>query len=120
MSSMSVKPPSLPVRVASTIVPSTRRRGPGLPNQVFASQFVLDDANTLDGYGDHYANPAASRDSGGANVGITFLNGDDGWHTDVAEINGSVFYQVRVTFHSNPETATDAELSALGLTWVQN
>jgi hypothetical protein len=84
------------------------------------NQSVLDDANTLDGYGDHYADPSASRDLAGANVGVTFLNGDTTWHTEVSDLNGATFYQVRVTFHSNPETATDAELSALGLTWVQN
>lgn len=81
---------------------------------------VLEDANSLDGYGDHYADPSTSRALAGANTGITFLGNDSTWHSDVSDLDGAKFYQVRVTFHSNPETSTNAELSALGLTWEQD
>jgi hypothetical protein len=78
---------------------------------------VLEDASSLDGYGDHYTDPNTSRDSASANLGISFLDGDPSWHGDVSSIDGAPYYQVRVTFVSSAETAARAGLSALALSW---
>ena len=80
---------------------------------------MLENATTLDGYGDYYEDPGseAGRDSANANPGLILLPGSEGWHADVSELEGATYYQVRVTFTSNTESGTTAELSALGLTW---
>ncbi len=77
---------------------------------------VRQDATSLDFYGDDYQNPAMSRDQ--PNPQITFLDGDDQWHTDVSEIDGAPFYQIRLTFLSSAETGVSPELSGIGLTWI--
>ena len=54
------------------------------------------------------------------NPTFNFLN-DSAWHDDVSDIDGVPYYQIRITFLSNIETALSPELSALGITWqVQN
>ena len=83
---------------------------------------MLENATVFDGYGDYYPTPdtAFGRDPGAANPGVIFLLNDNTWHADVSDIDGSSYYQVRVTFTSNPETGTNPELSAVGLTWQQS
>ncbi len=70
------------------------------------NQAVLDNANTLDGYGDHYANPdqPGGRDLLAANTGVTFLHNDTSWHAaeDVSDLNGARYYQVRVDLPFEP------------------
>jgi hypothetical protein len=78
---------------------------------------VREDANALDGYGDDYAAPGNSRDN--PNPQINFLDGDATWHTNVSEIDGALYYQVRVTFLSSTETGVSPELSGIGLTWLE-
>jgi len=71
-------------------------------------------ASELDGYGDWYENPVTDRNL--PNTIITFV-GDAEWKSDVSRIDGAQYYQMRLTFLSNPETAVSPEISAVGLTW---
>jgi hypothetical protein len=64
-----------------------------------------ENATTLDPYGNYPS-------------GITFLN-DAAWHGNISEIDGAPWYQMRLTFISNPETNQTAELSGLGLAYWQ-
>lgn len=50
------------------------------------------------------------------NPGITFQS-DDRWFLDVDGIENARFYQVRLTFVSNPETGRSPEVSAFAMTW---
>jgi hypothetical protein len=63
------------------------------------------DAGNLDPYGD----------SGVFNV--TWLNGDAGWTSDLAALDGARFVQVRVTFTANAESGVTPELGALGISY---
>ncbi|MBL4769651.1 MAG: hypothetical protein JKY61_00535 [Planctomycetes bacterium] len=86
-------------------------------------------ASVLDIYGDHYpvrsgAGPWPLHNTGLSNVGIVDLNGGAGlaneeWYSDIADINGARFYQVRLTFNSNIRTAQSPRLSALAIAWGQ-
>jgi hypothetical protein len=83
----------------------------------------LENALTLDIYGDHYndtlippgAQPAHNPPR--ENLGVTFLDNDNTWRADVTDINGSRYYQVRVTYLANQVTGLIPELSALALSW---
>ena len=84
---------------------------------------ALQDASTLDLYGDHY-NDKCIKDGAGpnhnspkANMGVTFLNGDDAWKDDISEIQGAPYYQVRVTFQADIFSGLVPELSAFALSW---
>lgn len=48
-----------------------------------------------------------------------FLNSDDNWKTDVADIDGARYIQVRMSFVSNPSTGLTPEVAALGLAWQE-
>ena len=48
-----------------------------------------------------------------------FLNSDDNWKTDVADIDGARYIQVRMSFVSNPSTGLTPEVPALGLAWQE-
>lgn len=80
---------------------------------------VLNNALTLDDYGDWYDPETIPpiHDQALANGGITFLQGDT-WHTDISDLDGALFYQVRVTFVSNAATGQRPTLSALALSWT--
>jgi hypothetical protein len=82
---------------------------------------VTTNAMALDGYGDYYQPlPPAPTLHNNPNPTFNFLN-DSAWHDDVSDIDGVPYYQIRITFLSNIETALSPELSALGITWqVQN
>ena len=82
---------------------------------------VTTNARSLDGYGDFYQPPAMGPTlHNNPNPTFNFLN-DSAWHDDVSDIDGVPYYQIRITFLSNIETALSPELSALGITWqVQN
>ncbi|TDJ68063.1 MAG: hypothetical protein E2O39_13670, partial [Planctomycetota bacterium] len=91
-------------------------------------------ASTLDGYGDYYDSslaglvtfPRGIHDSEFANVGIAFSLDDADWHAYPAPddsgatfaVDGSQFYQIRISFLSNTETGLTPELSALALSWT--
>ncbi len=97
------------------------------------------DAFTLDLYGDYYndvdatvpPDPNVPSDNGHSvdhtegggrdNFGLTFLPGvePEEWRDSVAEITGARFYQIRLTFQSNPVTGQVPSLSAFALTWTQ-
>lgn len=86
-------------------------------------------ATSLDLYGDHYrprigAGPWPLHNPGLANQGIVGMNGgnglpDEAWTSDIAQINGARFYQVRLSFRSNIQTGLSPRLSALAVAWGQ-
>ena len=92
---------------------------------------VREAATMLDRYGDHYVDTSSICDNSidhdafsaltgvlQVNTPITFTNNDT-WQDDVAQINGSFYYQVRLTFTSNATSGISPYLSAFGLTWQQ-
>jgi hypothetical protein len=100
---------------------------------VVAGTPPLQDALTLDLYGDHYLEaitdcwpdtleyPAIQHndDPSQLNTQIAFLNSDTSWFDDPSFIDGASYYQVRLTFTSNTQTGLTPELSAFALTWSQ-
>jgi len=73
---------------------------------------VLSDADLCDPYGD--ARPPAT--VGGT---VTFLGGTTPgpWRTTIDQVSGARFFQVRITFIANLETALAPEVSALGFAY---
>ncbi|MFT5057352.1 MAG: hypothetical protein ACI89E_000116 [Planctomycetota bacterium] len=85
--------------------------------------FARVDATKLDVYGDHYSTPDR-HNSTLANLRIFDMAGnnrlqDEAWRSDISEINGARFYQVRLTFRSNIQTNENPILSALAVAWSQ-
>lgn len=58
---------------------------------------------------DPYGNPSIV-----ATFGPVFTNGDANWKTDITEIDGSRFVQVRITMGSNPESGVTPNLTSFG------
>ena len=83
----------------------------------------IEDANTLDLYGDHYIEAPSPCDGsynhnkGNDNTTVAFDPNTDVWFDDINAIEGAQFYQVRITWTSNPLTGLTPELTAFGLTW---
>lgn len=48
---------------------------------------------------------------------VTFLNGDNTWKSDIAELTGARHIQVRVTFVANPDSGAVPELDAIGFSF---
>ncbi|MCP3919841.1 MAG: hypothetical protein GY711_33165, partial [bacterium] len=46
-------------------------------------------------------------------------NNDMRWFEDVSMIDGSSYYQVRVTFNSNPVSGQSPRLKALAMSWTE-
>ncbi|MCP5021822.1 MAG: hypothetical protein GY930_08585, partial [bacterium] len=92
-------------------------------------QMARVDASALDVYGDYYpprvgAGPWPLHNAALSNSGIADMSGgvslaDESWTSDIAEINGARFYQVRLTFKSNIQTDQSPRLSALAIAWGQ-
>jgi hypothetical protein len=92
---------------------------------------VLANAGRLDIYGDHYIDNTSSCDlsvnhdrftkcppvAPQVNTPISFLDNVDRWFDDPAEVDGSAYYQARLTFTANAETGLTPELSAFAMTW---
>lgn len=68
-------------------------------------------ASELDAYG----NPRP----GGTAFTVTFLGGTSGWRDSMAEINGSQFFQARITMVSNPISGATPELRSLGFAFAR-
>lgn len=87
---------------------------------------ALVNALNLDIYGDFYwdepavfcANVDPNHRSNLANSGITFT-ADSSWSSDISALNGSKYYQLRITFINNPVSGLGAGLSALALSWQE-
>lgn len=58
---------------------------------------------------DPYGNPII-----GVNFSPVFTNADPGWKTDITDIDGSQFMQVRITLGSNPESGVTPNLTSFG------
>ncbi|MFT5152787.1 MAG: hypothetical protein ACI841_002786, partial [Planctomycetota bacterium] len=76
------------------------------------------DARSLDPYGDHYLTPAG-RSALASNPDVVFTDGDASWKTSSEGLAGAEYYQLRVTFLSNPMTGLSPTLSALALAWSE-
>ncbi|MCY3003134.1 MAG: Ig-like domain-containing protein [Planctomycetota bacterium] len=68
-------------------------------------------ATELDAYGN--ARP------GGTAFTVTFLGGDRTWKDSMADINGSQFFQARITMVSNPISGATPELRSLGFAFAR-
>ena len=93
----------LAYRAASSITPAVLADATG-------------DATKIDHYGDMYADASLNRDV--PNPGISFLGGMD-WRSDLSELDGAAYYQVRATFVANPESGLVPNLSGLGFSWEE-
>ncbi|MCP3938914.1 MAG: hypothetical protein GY708_26505, partial [Actinomycetia bacterium] len=86
---------------------------------------VLADAQEMDPYGDHYpedpspCDGSITHNTDTLNLDISFLNNDMRWFEDVSMIDGSSYYQVRVTFNSNPVSGQSPRLKALAMSWTE-
>jgi hypothetical protein len=104
----------LAFRSASAIVNS----GANPPN------VIMTDANSLNAYGDQPPLAAASPQIyvGTENTSVTFLGGDKSWKNSIQQINGSRFFQLRLTFVNNPmlpgQPGLSPVLDGLGVAWT--
>jgi hypothetical protein len=91
------------------------------------NNFTLRDANCLNAYGDEptagsicLGNPQGF--VGTENASITFTGGNKAWKDTIQQLNGSRFFQMRLTFVNNPQTIGSPGLSpvltALGVAWT--
>lgn len=89
----------------------------------------LEDASTLDSYGDHYDDLCLPPDQPTCsyvpnhnppreNRGMIFLN-DDEWRDSITEIDTASYYQTRITFESNVQTGLAPSLAALAVSWYE-
>ena len=84
----------------------------------------LENALTLDNYGDHYDDKCVASGNGpnhnpnNENLGINF-HGKDNWRKSIQAVDGAKYYQVRITFQANIFTGLVPEVSALALTWTE-
>lgn len=105
----------------------------GIPNRQ-----PLENAQTLDSFGDYYdsgcededpllipvhnttqQNRTCDANNGGNKVLMTFFNDDDEWLDEISEIAGAPYYQVRITFESNIVSGLTPELSAIAVSWFE-
>jgi len=80
-----------------------------------------ENAGLMDPYGDGYNGNQLNKLNLNTNLVYTvaYLNGDSTWHTDIADLNGASFVQVRATMISNPDTGLSPTLSAIGLAFIK-
>ena len=71
---------------------------------------ILNDSATLDVYGEPIGNTGTPQ----------YLFSDDGWKSDITQVNSARFFQVRMTFISNTATDRTAELRSLGFAYFNN
>jgi hypothetical protein len=123
-----LEPPIQDQPLGTNITASFRGAG-----NVLAGTDPIEDALTLDLYGDHYIEtitdcfpdtleyPAIQHndDSLQLNTQIAFYNSDNSWYDNPSSIDGASYYQVRLSFTSNTQTGLSPELSAFALTWSQ-
>jgi hypothetical protein len=69
-------------------------------------------ANNYDPYGD--SKPPANA------FGATFLNGDKTWKSDISELSGAKFIQVRVTFVADADSGAVPALDAIGFAYSED
>jgi len=83
------------------------------------------DALSLDAYGDWYNSAETNHSVPLPNPRIAEFNNDASWHDADPEIenptglDGAQYYQLRVTFQSNPVSGLVPSLSAIGITWKE-
>jgi hypothetical protein len=50
---------------------------------------------------------------------VTFTNADPSWKSNITEIDGSFFFQTRITMISNVESGATPEVSGLGFSFFR-
>jgi len=75
-----------------------------------ASQTASMDASTLDPHGDFWAE---------GTFGVNFFNGDGSWKSDLSDLNGARFIQLRLSFMNNIATRVSPTITSLGLPFTQ-
>jgi hypothetical protein len=84
----------------------------------------LENALTLDNYGDHYddkclpAGEGPNHNPNNENLGINF-QGNDKWRKSIKAIDDAQYYQVRITFQADIFTGLVPEVSAIAISWVK-
>ena len=78
------------------------------------------DAGVLDAYGDQVDADGSGvpGDPAAKNSAVTFTGGDSSWKSDMNAIDGSRFFQVRVTFVGDTVTNLGAEIDSLGFVFL--
>ena len=141
-----IGPFSAPTYSEPVVFPETQPQGSAIEFAYRGAVTIIavagEDASRQDAYGDFYETkpinytPSPAEDPtielrGNASCwdgsfsyevadqnGLTgFLNNDDNWKTDVNDITGARYIQVRMSFISNPNTGLAPEVAALGLAW---
>lgn len=83
---------------------------------------VMTNANGINAYGDEPSLGALFGDPnkyvGTENASVTFLGGDKSWKSTIQQLNGSRFFQLRLTFVNNPINNLSPYLDGLGLAWT--
>jgi hypothetical protein len=123
-----LEPPIQSQPLGTSITASFRGAG-----NIVAGTDPIEDALTLDLYGDHYLEAITdcfpdtleypgiqhNNDPLQLNTQVAFYNSDTSWFDDPSSIDGASYYQIRLSFMSNTETGLSPELSAFALTWSQ-
>jgi hypothetical protein len=99
-----------PLYVSPIIEPSPEKQPQGTSivlafrgaTNITSTSTALTDATTLDNYGN-------------IATGVTFLNADNTWKSNIAQINSARFYQTRISFIGNGATNLAPVLSSLGI-----
>lgn len=83
---------------------------------------IMTNANGVNAYGDEPFLGALFGDPnkyvGTENASLTFLGGDKSWKNTIQQINGSRFFQLRLTFVNNPANNLSPVLDGLGVAWT--
>jgi hypothetical protein len=106
--------PSLSEQPEGTQVLLHFRGATGLQNTAVPPQTPWFSADNIDPYGD--SNPLVVADS---TFTVNFLNNDATWKAQMSDIDGSFFFQTRITMISNLESATTPSVSALGFAFFR-
>lgn len=89
---------------------------------------ALVNANRLDIYGDFYYDdpPEMLPENWGpahnpmqSNNNMEFLNDDEDWKSDIADLNTSRYYQMRLTFVADEQSGLVPEVSAVAVAWEE-
>jgi hypothetical protein len=77
------------------------------------------DATKMDPYGDPLDPFFGPSDPGPPAVpfSVTYLNGDSGWKTNLSDLDGAGFIQLRITMVSNVESNVSPSISAIGISF---
>lgn len=100
-------PPGTDIELAFRGADSILGGTPGAP------LYIGQDADGLDPYGDPVDDPATG-------TPVFFLGPPgENWTSDITDLNGSTYLQVRITFVGNPVSLQSTTLRGIGLCWTE-